>query len=87
MLKQGFQCVSLKRTILEETKERNCLNSSSLAFVSPLAFHWTHLKLLGGIRGWWLFIGVVQHFGRGVCPGCGVEKITLMCEVVGMGNS
>ena len=48
-----FQRVSLKRTISGLTKDRKCRNSSS-----PLAFHWTHLKLLDGfgVVRWRLYV-------------------------------
>ena len=49
LTRQGsFQWVSLRRTISGLTKDIKCRNSSSLDLVSPLAFHWTHMKLLDG---------------------------------------
>jgi hypothetical protein len=34
-----------------KTEKRDCLNSSNFALVSPLAFHWITLRLLGGNVG------------------------------------
>ena len=54
----SFQWVSLKRAISGLTKDRKCRNSSSLALVSSLAFHWTYLKLLDGfgVVRWRLYV-------------------------------
>lgn len=43
-----FRWGSLRRTISGLTKDRKCRNFSRLALVSPLAFHWAHIKLLDG---------------------------------------
>jgi hypothetical protein len=34
-----------------KTENRECLNSSNFALVSPLAFYWITLRLLGGNVG------------------------------------
>ena len=34
-----------------KTENRDCLNSSNFALVSPLAFYWITLRLLGGNVG------------------------------------
>lgn len=53
MFRGFFQWVSLSSTIDGVTKDRNCLNSSSLALESPLAFNCRQIKFLddGGLAG------------------------------------
>lgn len=53
-----------------KTEKRDCLNSSNFALVSPLAFYWITLRLLGGGEcGKGGVIEIICHFSRGVFPG------------------
>lgn len=52
-----------------KTEKRDCLNSSNFALVSPLAFYWITLRLLGGMWEGRLIIEIICHFSRGVFPG------------------